>query len=53
MNIINILDALTKEELEQINLDCETLEVTLDYFMEEFFGFDYNVEEYSKIASAS
>ena len=46
MNIVAILDNLEPVEIQDINKECEQLEITLDYFMLEFFGCDYDVEDY-------
>ena len=46
MNIIAIIDNLEPIEVEDINRECEQLEITVDYFMNEFFGFEYDVEDY-------
>jgi hypothetical protein len=46
MNIFAILANLEPIEVQDINRECEQLEITVDYFMNEFFGFDYDVEDY-------
>jgi len=46
MNIMAIIDNLEPIEVQDINRECEQLEITVDYFMNEFFGFEYDVEDY-------
>ena len=46
MNIMAIIANLEPIEVQDINRECEQLEITVDYFMNEFFGFEYDVEDY-------